>query len=363
MFDQCTPLESREGEGATLKEIILKAALALLLAALLASSFTAEAHATESVVYLCISPSVYVASETSEVFELSVDIVNVESLRSVGFTMVYNTSLLDAVQVAHAPFFPPPPKSCFELENHESLGLIKVNISLAGSEPSLNGTGTLVTISFRVVEGSETCSGSPLNLQHTLLLDADLVPISHDSVGAVYFWQSMEPDPPVGGRLLDLYTQYSGKGPDNPGGKFLLAQEVYLISYVTYNDYPVQQKLVAFQVINPTNESVLFRSAITDEAGLANVSFRIPLVDSSVGIWRAISVVDIAEEVVWDTISFEVLSKLPVGGYTVSVKNPERPIPMPPLTLAVVTAAIVLTLFIHKHSSRSRKDLVWEALI
>ena len=316
---QCTPLKSRGGEEGTLKEIIFEAVLTILLAALLVSSFTAEAHATESVVYLCISPYVCVAGEIGEVFELSVDIVNVQNLHSVGFTLAYNTSLLDVAQVAQGSFFPPPPGSRFELENDDHLGLIKVNISVAGSEPPLDGTGTLVTASFQVVQSSEGCSGSPLNLQQTLLLDAALVPIVHESVGAVYFWRSMQPDPPVGGRSLDLYTQNRGIGPDSPGGIFVINQEVHLFSYVTYNGYPVQQKLVGFEVFNPANETVLFRTAVTNENGLANMSFRIPFINGSIGTWRAISVVEIAEEVVWDTISFEVLSELPVGGYSIRI--------------------------------------------
>ena len=118
----------------------------------------------------------------------------------------------------------------------------------------------------------------------------------------------MQPDPPLGGRLLDLYTQKGGKGPNEPGGEFVAGEMVYLISRVTYNDYPVQQKLVAFEVRSPLNETVVILVAATDQDGFAQISFRIPNIPSSNRTWTGISVVDIAGETVWDTISFRVLS-------------------------------------------------------
>jgi len=120
----------------------------------------------------------------------------------------------------------------------------------------------------------------------------------------------MQPDPPLGGRLLDLYTQKGGKGPNEPGGEFVAGEMVYLISRVTYDDYPVQQKLVAFEVRSPLNETVVILVAATDQDGFAQISFRIPNIPSSNGTWTGISVVDIAGETVWDTISFRVYLSL-----------------------------------------------------
>jgi hypothetical protein len=120
----------------------------------------------------------------------------------------------------------------------------------------------------------------------------------------------MQPDPPLGGRLLDLYTQKGGKGPNEPGGEFVAGEMVYLISRVTYNDYPVQQKLVVFEVRSPLNETVVILVAATDQDGFAQISFRIPNIPSSNGTWTGISVVDIAGETVWDTINFRVYLSL-----------------------------------------------------
>jgi hypothetical protein len=152
-------------------------------------------------------------------------------------------------------------------------------------------------------------------------LDADGKSIIHDAVGAVYFWKTLEPDPPVEGRVLDVYTQKGGSGQGQPDGNFTCGEEVQLISNVTYNGYNVQQKLVAFEVQNPLGQPVVLRTAITDENGQASISFRIPKVLDSIGTWKVISVVEIAEEIAWDIVTFNVISCQPVGGYSTSIKG------------------------------------------
>ena len=79
--------------------------------------------------------------------------------------------------------------------------------------------------------------------------------------------------------------------------------------------------------MNPSDEVVLIRTAITDEEGLATTSFRIPLTLSSNGTWTAISTVSLADKVVWDITTFQVYLIIPVGGYSVSinVKSQKEP--------------------------------------
>ena len=279
-----------------------------LLLLLIINGFDSVAYGVPADAYLFITPSMYVAKEIGELFDIAINISNVEDLRSLKFTVTYNTSLLDVTQVIQGLFFPSPPEVCFEFEKNESLGFVMVNVSLADSEASRSGNGTLAWIGFKVVQGPESCVSSPLDLEQTLLLNSALNPIAHDLVGAVYFWKSMQPDPPPGGRLLDLYTQKGGKGPDEPGGEFVAGEMVYLISRVTYNDYPVQQKLVAFEARSALNETMVILVTATDQDGFAQMSFRIPNIPSSNRTWTGISVVDIAGETVWDTISFRVLS-------------------------------------------------------
>ena len=180
-------------------------------------------------------------------------------------------------------FLSTTPSSNFEFE--DAFGCVKVCISLTDSEAGISGDGTVAYLNFKVIQGPEVCTSSTLSFNRTLLLNSALTPIAHDSVGAVYFWKSTLTDPSDDGGRLDLYTQKGGVGLNMAGGDFMAGEMVHLISKVTYNNAPVQNELVAFEVLNPSDEVVLIRTAITDEEGLATTSFRIPLTLSSNGTW------------------------------------------------------------------------------
>lgn len=116
-------------------------------------------------------------------------------------------------------------------------------------------------------------------------------------------------------RSIDLYTQkepYSGRGPNQPSDAFAPQEKVILYAYVTYRDDPVPGKIVAFEVHGPLNrfQNLSFtRTAVTNDDGIANVSFRIPSPDgyreeAVFGVWSVVGVVDIAEVAVNDTLSF-----------------------------------------------------------
>jgi len=116
------------------------------------------------------------------------------------------------------------------------------------------------------------------------------------------------------GLSIDVYTEYpapyGGQGPNNPSDMFAPQQEVTLYALVTYNEDPVQQKLVAFE-IHHGNLPPIFRQAITNQDGIATVSFRIPWpcqdpVNTILGEWKVIATVEVAERVVNDTLTFKV---------------------------------------------------------
>ena len=115
-------------------------------------------------------------------------------------------------------------------------------------------------------------------------------------------------------KAIDLYTQkepYSGRGPNQPSDAFAPQEEVILYANVTYMGGPVANKLVAFEVHDPSLSSRLTRTAETDGSGLANVSFRIPWPIENAetivfGTWSVLANVEIAEEVVTDTLTFKV---------------------------------------------------------
>ena len=269
--------------------------------------------------YIYVAPLVYVANETGELFNINIDIANVNNLRSVELELSYNASLLDVVQVVEGQFLPPPPQSTVTFEINRSAGFVWMNISAIDLEQGQSGNGTLVEITFNVTLGT-SCSHSVLSIQNTLLCDYLMAPINHSSMDGLYFWKSLQPDPPVQGALLDVFTQKGGIGRDAPGGFFVPNEEVEISSYATYNNWPVQQILVAFQGIEPIGSTVFIYVYATDQNGYVKMSFRIPMTADSYGTWTVVSVANIACETVWDTVQFDVIYH-PVGGFSESVNK------------------------------------------
>jgi hypothetical protein len=140
--------------------------------------------------------------------------------------------------------------------------------------------------------------------------------------------------PPIMGPDIDVYTERTGigKGCDKDTGEeyppivqyladgtpiykwtamsdaFGPQEEVTLCAKVTYNEEPVENKMVAFEIRDPLDNVVVWRSAFTNAEGIACVSFRIPWMgadaDDVFGAWLITATVDIAEHVVMDKCRF-----------------------------------------------------------
>jgi hypothetical protein len=287
--------------------------------------------------YLSFNPPVYVTTEPGEVFNVTVDVSDVQDLSSVTFTVAYNASLLTVEQVSQGEFFPPPPRSHFEFEKDDALGLLKIDLSLANLEPPISGNGSLAFISFKTATSPASPACSPIEFQQTMLLDSASNQITHDVTAAVYFWKAIQSDPPTQGRSLDLYTQKGGLGPDAPGGEFMVSELVRLMSLAMYNGWPLVHKLVLVEVWNPLDQVVLVWIALTDQNGYAELDFRIPILDSSIGEWTVLATVDIACVGVWDILRFQVSAIPLVGGYSVSMEGRSTTRPSP-LYLALMVA-------------------------
>jgi hypothetical protein len=279
--------------------------------------------------YVSVSPLAYVAKTLGETFVLSVQVSNVENLRAFEFKLGYNATLVEATAVVQGSFFPPAPESTTEeLQINNTMGFVWVRISLSGSQPAMDGSGTLAQITFDVTSAprSPQQASCMMSLYDTLLYDDSMRTITHDSVGGIYFYGSMQPDPPVDGLLLDVYTQKGGKGQGTPGGTFQLLEIVQLDSTLTYNGYPVQSKLVGFEALNPENQTIFLLVAVTDSEGTATISFRIPNLSQSLGKWTVISSSEVADRVVWDFLTFNVTYAIapygPRANFTESTEVP-----------------------------------------
>jgi hypothetical protein len=121
----------------------------------------------------------------------------------------------------------------------------------------------------------------------------------------------------IQGLAIDVYTQwpypYGGQGGNMSSDSFGPQQEVCLSTNVTYNDYPVQQKLVGYEIwhqgANGTQTYQIFREGTTDVNGVSTVCFRLPWpcvdpVNNIFGWWYVNATVEVAGQTVVDMLKF-----------------------------------------------------------
>jgi hypothetical protein len=104
---------------------------------------------------------------------------------------------------------------------------------------------------------------------------------------------------------LDVYTQRGGRGKGVWSDAFAPQEEVIISALMTYKGEPLENKLVGFEVHDPTGYVWDFRSNSTDENGIATVSFRIPS-NPVFGAWSVFATGDIAGQAFNDTVPFKV---------------------------------------------------------
>jgi hypothetical protein len=109
------------------------------------------------------------------------------------------------------------------------------------------------------------------------------------------------------GAVIDVFDNAtpSGIGINESSGPFAPQQLVILYANVTYNGAPVENKLVAFEVTDPTGNIIFSGSNATDANGIATVRFRLAT-NATFGTWTVIASVDVAQVAVHDYLWFRV---------------------------------------------------------
>jgi len=101
---------------------------------------------------------------------------------------------------------------------------------------------------------------------------------------------------------------FGGQGPNTPMDLVVPQSQVWLFANVTYNYWPVQNKIVSFEVQDPSGKVWAKLTAITDKNGVAYVTFRMPWPcenpESLFGVWTVKATVSIGDVVVSDTMKF-----------------------------------------------------------
>jgi hypothetical protein len=113
------------------------------------------------------------------------------------------------------------------------------------------------------------------------------------------------------GLWITPIAPYNGFGKNKPTDMYEPQAEVDLQALVTYNEWPVQMKLAAFEIDPPAGSSIspVYLENFTESDGVAWVSFRIPWPcvnpwHDIFGVWTATVTVEVAKQVVNDTMQF-----------------------------------------------------------
>ena len=323
-----------------LKKTASKLLLALAFASTLVLAMNPTPHAADPSTFVSLTPLMHIATTVGETFQENAEISTTAQVHSIEFTVTYNSTLLEPDNISQGSFF--PPSSFFTYQQNETAGYIKFEIALPGLQTE-SGNGTMVIVTFRAISAPQSIAFSSIDLEQILIVDSAGNIIPYNSLGALYFWQSIQPDPPLQGRLVDLYTQRGGIGPNALGGEFMAGETVDLLAEATYNNYPVQVLSVAFQVINPLNQTVAILASMTNESGIAQTQFTILFSPSSEGNWTIIAAVQIDSGIVWDTMIIQVFYPYVVGGYTVALVKTEKSAQalIPYLTVVTLLAAVI----------------------
>jgi len=189
-----------------------------------------------------------------------------------------------------------------------------------------NGEGIIAILTFRVIYqsyGEENMTG-PLNIIDQLSIDLD-GPMTQNTVDSPL-------DTPVNGvyeittnlpgRMIDLYggalnegygshpfpAPYGGQGLNKPMDMVVPQSEVCLFAEVLYNYWPVQNKIVSYEVEYPDGRILLKQTALTDKDGIAKLCFEMPWPcedpESLFGVWTVTATVSISDVMVMDTLTF-----------------------------------------------------------
>jgi len=250
-------------------------------------------------------------------------------LIGVQFRLDYDALLVEPVSVTEGPYMTDPyyaPYGTFFVSYFETIPQPHVLVGdlilpdgmgnwnppfLGGVDPDyVNGSGIIATIRFRIIQQiyPMTMVGD-FHLWDELAVDPDANEIPNDPSidGTVTILTT-----PLPGRVIDVFTQYpapfGGQGPDMPSDMYWPQKEVWLYANVTYNWWPMQQKLVGFEVEDPNGAVWAKLSNVTDVNGQAWVKFRLPWPcdnpESLFGVWHITATVDVACIVINDTLDF-----------------------------------------------------------
>jgi len=261
------------------------------------------------------------------VFNIDVWVYNISSvdkLFGVQFDLYYDPTLLEFLAASPGPFLklfpwkPPPNDVYFFVYPHSNYVRIATGLLDGGPVPPgyvfPYGDGSVAVFTFKSVYGLPGSTLScALDIQKPIFGSypmGEKIPVELIHDGMYYITLDK--------RYIDAYTQYpypyGGQKRLHDADAYAPQDLVIVHALVTYNRWPVQNKLVEFEIHGPTNDIyniILYRTAFTDENGIATIDFRVdwPCEDPETivfGTWTVYAAVDLDQIKVVDVIQFEV---------------------------------------------------------
>jgi hypothetical protein len=288
-----------------------------------------------------------------QLFNVTVSINDLsEFLNMIGlqFRLKYPANLIEPVAAYEGPFLPdyasqqPGSLGTFWWVYFEPDGVYGPHVLVGNMiypdefgvwhDPQPKGAGVIATITFKVIYqsfGDPDLSG-PLDIVEQLaigldnlvdqnIVDVPMLPpenglytITTDLPGRnldLYGGAVNSGYGPLEGYYLQFPSPYGGQGPQAPMDLVEEQSWVWLHANVTYNYWPVQHKLVGFQINYPDGTQLgLYANlfAFTDENGVATVGFRMPWPcynpEGLFGVWHVIASVQVADVYLQDTMDY-----------------------------------------------------------
>ncbi|MEM3576956.1 MAG: cohesin domain-containing protein [Candidatus Bathyarchaeia archaeon] len=273
--------------------------------------------------FFSVDPPSFEATALGQVFNISIKINNLDAgWEAVGFEfkLKFNNTLLQVLNVYEGPWLKPfgasPNQGTLPMHvigtNYVLFGdLVLPDAHGVWHAPFPSDSGVLAIIEFNA-----TLQGM---FPEVLSCVLDL----YDTKIGNWLAQPVPQNPPVDGsysirpkvlgRMIDIFTQYpdpyGGQGIGKPSDMFWPQKEVILYAKVTYNEWPEQNKDVAFQIIDPHGDTYTVIYARTNATGIAEAFFRLPWPcddpEYYFGEWTVIGTVDVACTIVNDTLTFK----------------------------------------------------------
>jgi hypothetical protein len=203
-------------------------------------------------------------------------------------------------------------------QDHGLIGIILLPLP-NGTWPFFpEGTGGLATVTFTVLPGvqDQLAATQPyqttVNVGDVLLVNSNAKPIPINdqktaTEGVCTVTIKVAFVPPAPDRVIDLFTQYDapfgGQGSNVPSDAFGPQGQVQLFAKVTYRNDTVPNKPVAYQVVG-ANGYEFTATEFTDANGMALLPFIMPASTQYFGIWVIKASVDVAGQIVSDTLAF-----------------------------------------------------------